>query len=502
MPTDWEWMFSSESGRDSLLRNEIEGLQASASSARAQSARLTSQLARLQGSLDTRLSALSAAFDAYVELGDVREQLAGYPDTSAIRRDAVTAIDTLSRGGRPKALDHRELDYWLSYAVNAVIALVAGAPDAAAEQRATELSPEAEWFIVAAAGALDVGPAVGSRVAPLLICDASLSPRQLVLWRAVGDGIYGDILPRVGEVWRNVIDADADAWVGWVRDQSTSSTPLEALRWLDRETSALVAGAAPRADSASDFSAPTSPVPADQLALGDAKASTKPPVPDAQTGLRGVVITLVGQGMGDEAALLERARTLRAKIEDPTRPAPGGEEVARPEHTVTDEVQDALLATQPGSPARHELLDWIRPSLLAATAAFAQSAQVAVSTDVTLRTDAGLIEVSEDGARPERLQRAEASIAEAHTWPISQLVVPAAAAVLAAFLALLSAVNDRPPAPCCWSWWRSSPPAWRSTHFGCGAAKMAVVGSWWLSCTPGWPTADARPAPPVRRNSR
>ena len=148
--------------------------------------------------------------------------------------------------------------------------------------------------------------------------------------------------------------------------------------------------------------------------------------------------------MGDEAALLERARTLRAKIEDPTRPDPGGEEAAGPERTVTDEVQGALLAAQPGSPARRELLDWVRPGLLAATAAFAESAQVAVSTDVTLRTDAGLIEVSEDGAQPERLQRAEASIAEARTWPITQLVVPAAVAVVAAFLALLTAVNDHP----------------------------------------------------------
>ncbi len=129
VPDDWDWFWAGEGGRDNLLRSEIEGLHSQASAARSQAARLSSQLAKVQGSMETRLSALAAAFDAYVELGDVREQLAGYPDTSAVRRDATAAFEVLTRGGIPERLPDRTPDYWLTDAMNAVIALAAGHPD-------------------------------------------------------------------------------------------------------------------------------------------------------------------------------------------------------------------------------------------------------------------------------------------------------------------------------------------------------------------------------------
>ena len=130
VPDDWEWFWAGESGRDRLLRDEIEGLQGAASVARSQSARLSSQLAHVQGSMERRLSALAAAFDAYVELGDVREQLAGFPDTSATRREATAALRVLTRDGTPERLAEDQSGYWLAPAMNAVIALAAGSADA------------------------------------------------------------------------------------------------------------------------------------------------------------------------------------------------------------------------------------------------------------------------------------------------------------------------------------------------------------------------------------
>ena len=59
VPDDWEWFWAGEGGRDRLLRDEIEGLQGAASVARSQSARLSSQLAQVQGSMERRLSALA-----------------------------------------------------------------------------------------------------------------------------------------------------------------------------------------------------------------------------------------------------------------------------------------------------------------------------------------------------------------------------------------------------------------------------------------------------------
>ena len=167
VPDDWEWFWAGESGRDRLLRDEIEGLHGQASVARSQSARLSSQLAHVQGSMERRLSALAAAFDAYVELGDVREQLAGYPDTSATRREATAALRVLTRDGTPERLDEDQSGYWLAPAMNAVIALAAGSADADAEKRAADRDRDAELFMVAAAGALGVSEQVGGAVAGL-----------------------------------------------------------------------------------------------------------------------------------------------------------------------------------------------------------------------------------------------------------------------------------------------------------------------------------------------
>ena len=185
VPDDWDWFWAGEGGRDNLLRSEIEGLHGQASAARSQAARLSSQLAQVQGSMETRLSALAAAFDAYVELGDVREQLAGYPDTSAVRRDAANAFEVLTRGGIPERLPDRTPDYWLTDAMNAVIALAAGHPDRAAEARAVALDRDAELFLVTAAGALGHGAEVADRVPALLVTDGELTAPQRALWSAV-----------------------------------------------------------------------------------------------------------------------------------------------------------------------------------------------------------------------------------------------------------------------------------------------------------------------------
>ncbi|HEY5822427.1 MAG TPA: hypothetical protein VIT20_10655 [Propionibacteriaceae bacterium] len=417
MPTDWDWFWSSEAGRDRMLRGEIEGLQASAHAASSRSARLSSQLAQLQGSIETRLTALSAAFDAYVELGDVREQLAGYPDTSAIRRDAVTAIDVLSRGGRPEPLDDRGLDYWLSHAVNAVAALVARGGDPDAERRAVELSPDAELFIVAAAGALGVGTSVAGRAPALLTCDGRLSGPQTAIWDAVLAGVFGDCLADVRPVWSGAIDLGEAGWTAWVRRSSQTTGGLAALEWIDRQT--------------------VSPAPQDPPPHDGAEVAS---VSDPRTGLRTVVITLVGQGTGDEAALLARSRVLRARIEDPTANEVEAEPDA-PTAEVTEAVREALLSAPVGSPARRELVSWVAPGLRAAVAVFTGEAQHFGPAEVEVRTDAGVITVTETGAAPQRTQQAEAYLQELNLSPRSRIMVPAVIAGVLAVLALVVTVT-------------------------------------------------------------
>ena len=156
MTDDWQWFWAGEGGRDRILRDEVEGLHAQLSSASSQTHRLSSQLATLSGSIESRLNALSAAFDAYVELGDVREELAAYEEPATVRRAVMEAIDALAGGRAATPVDPRGLDYWLPYAMNAVIGLVEGRPDPAAHDLARSLSPEADPFVVAAPAAHSV----------------------------------------------------------------------------------------------------------------------------------------------------------------------------------------------------------------------------------------------------------------------------------------------------------------------------------------------------------
>lgn len=443
-----------------MLREEIEGLQASASVAYRQSAQLSSRLADLQGSLETRLTALSAAFDAYVELGDVREQLAGFPDTSAVRRDAVAAIETLSRGGRPEAVADRGQHYWLSYAVNAVRALAAGSPDLEAERRAVELSPDAELFIVAAAGGLGHGARVGDRVAPLLTCDGSLNWRQVKLWRALLAGAYGAVLPAVQSVWASALDQTADTWVAWVLSRVGNSATA-ALSWLD----ALTGGKDDRAAAE-----PGAPVAAGALRLaGDA-----PPAPadveNPQAGLRSVVIDLIGLGMGNETELLSRSRVLRARIEAPN----AAEEDVVPEpplRLVTEEVQQALLASEPASDRRRVLLDWVAPGLQAAVTVFDGRAARVDPAPVSVNTEAGSVDVLPTGADPAAVARREQTLAQRNASPAVRIIAPAVLTTVFMVLAVITLVagsargsvapwSPRPwPAARCSTW--SATASWR-----------------------------------------
>lgn len=425
--TDWDWFLSSEAGRDRILRGEIEGLQQRASSANAQSARLSSQLTQLQGSMETRLKALSAAFDAYVELGDVREQLDGCPDTSAVRRDAVLAIDVLSRGGVPDPVEDRGVDYWLAPAVNTVIALVGGGADPATERRAVALSPDAELFVVAAAGALGAGLSVADRVAPLLTCDGSLVARQVVLFSAVLAGVYGPRLDAVHPVWRSALDQSGEVWADWVRASSRTVTAIESLRWLsvhlDLALPPLGTDSPPPLDGAA---AKDKPVAAAELHLvGESRDPADPAVVDPRTGLRAVVVELVGQGIGDEAALLSRSRALRAKIEDPT--APDAETVEVPHRPVTDVVQEALLDPSVGPDLRRELVGWVAPGLVAATRQLGVAAQELAAVEVRVNTEGGILAVGPEGPDPQRLARAETTIAELTAAPLNRILAPAVA---------------------------------------------------------------------------
>ncbi|GAB2582481.1 hypothetical protein [Microlunatus antarcticus] len=417
MPDDWSWFFSSEYGRDRMLREEVEGLQASASASSAQSARLSSQLRTLQGSIESRLQALSTAFDAYVELGDVREQLAAHPDTSAVRRDVLRALTVLEQRGVPEPVDGRDVDYWLVDAANEVLRLAStsGVADVAPTPGTSQ---EHETFVVAALGWLGHGDRVAARVAPLLVGDGALAAPQVLLWRAATHGLYGDVLGTVRESWGTDLDLGGSTWDAFAQRAAGSAEPVAVLR---RFQEVLDGTWTPDV-------APT--------ATADAVPSKDAPPTDDRAALRRLLDALVGAGLGDERALLERARVLRARIEDPG--AVEADPQAEPPRTsTTDLVQQALLDPGTTSDARRRLAAWARPGLEAA----AQEIGVRVAAEqpgpVVASTPLGQVEVGTDGADPARLAQLDVLADQRWATPRSRVLVPGVLAGVALVVGLV-----------------------------------------------------------------
>lgn len=424
MPDDWSWFWAGENGRDNLLRDELEGLQSRAFEASQQSARLSSQLRTLQGSLDSRLQALSTAFDAYVELGDVREQLAGHPDTSAVRRASLRALLTLDAGGVPEPLRPGAVDYWLVGATNEVIALASGAHVARASDGGpdgTAREAEHETFVVAALSWLGHGHRVAGRVAPLLLADGALAAPQVVLWRAAAHGRYPGALPGVEQAWARDLDQTADTWRRFAAQTAKAVTPVQTVRWIR----ALVEG---------EWS-PTGPPPP---AAGDGSDAPEPDQDEDRTALRRVVEALVNAGQGDERVLLERARVLRARIEDPGAPEPDADQEP-PRTPTTVLVQEALLDPRVGAEERRALVGWVRPGLDAAVAAIAAEVAAQRPGPQSVHTEMGQVMVTADGADPARLAELDRYAVSSRTRSRAAVLVPGVGTgvTLVAGLALL-----------------------------------------------------------------
>ncbi len=434
MTDDWGWFFTSEAGRTNLLRSQVDELAASSASAHARSSRLSSQLAQLQGSIESRLDALSEAFDAYVELGDVREQLAAHAETAAVRRDVLAAIDALVGGRRAGRVDPGEADdYWLPHAMNAVMALIAGGRDRTAEARARTLGRQADLFVVVLLGALGHGSLVADRVPELLVTDESLSATQVVLWRAVLDGVYGGpeersaVLDAVGARWRSTLAAGSGAeWRGWVAAQSGAEDAEAELAWvrtlLDGQVLLPLAGRGPRAQPAGSGS------PTEQA--GTASAGS-----DLRAALRTEAGSMIAEGSAAERDLLARAKQLRRRIEDPA--GTGAEPPAEPPRTGVRTLVQQECATTGDPQLRARLLDWLRPGLLQAVEAAAAAPSPEIGP-VEQPTPGGPLRVGPDGPDPDRLAQVRHTISA--RVPESR-VSPAVLAGLAAVLVVAALVG-------------------------------------------------------------
>jgi hypothetical protein len=324
---DW-WTDYRQNRRIEALQGEVEAAYSYAAS---RSRALQSRLSDVQGTLERRLDRLARSFDAFVELSDIRLELAVFDREAAVRHRTRRLLMGLARGAAdPPPLDLDDCPgYWLKPAAEALSALVRG--DSAGEKYAAEAIARDEdrttlFLTLGLATAGRYADAVPwlSRSLPSLGTTVTAVQRQL--WIACADGAFGapgrdHIQRRLTELLDEMPAEAADQQCGlWRQALSGGQTKRTS---LPRE-------------------------------LQNEKALTEPPLlAERLTGLRirvesalqpfdaasasdfaGLLNTLVDEGSPEERTLVARARELRQIIEtggaeQPTAwDAPAGETLA------------------------------------------------------------------------------------------------------------------------------------------------------------------------------
>ena len=124
MSDDW-WAERQQNQRIEALQGEVQAAYRYAAS---RSRALQSKLSQVQGTLERRLDRLAKSFDAFVELSDIRLELAVFDRESAVRHRARRLLMGLAQGaGDPPSLDLDDCPgYWLKPAADGLAALVRG----------------------------------------------------------------------------------------------------------------------------------------------------------------------------------------------------------------------------------------------------------------------------------------------------------------------------------------------------------------------------------------
>jgi hypothetical protein len=213
------------------LQSELSTMGAQLASARSSTRRLQSELSKVTGSLEQRLNRLSAAFDAFVEISDLRITLALFDAHARVRHRARQLYGESPLPGELSDVD----GYWLAPAVAAARATVDGQPVAPHRELANRRDARrATLFHLLATSLLGrPDPAGLGEVLPEL--EATVPMYQRALWTLAAGGHFGaqgrDLVLRRGvAALATLPDAARDsavaAWQAAVRPQRDVASEL------------------------------------------------------------------------------------------------------------------------------------------------------------------------------------------------------------------------------------------------------------------------------------
>jgi hypothetical protein len=423
---------------DNKQNRELERLSDQLAHASYETSSLRSRLAQVQGSLEKRVDKLAKAFDAFVELSDLRQELIGFADSAEVRGHAGRVLAALSSGTALPPPPREVPGYWLGPAVAVVQGLCAG-EDVTAPL--TEASARDErrtaTFLCLALAALGRRTLVRSEWVEVafgkVVADQAVSRVQRTLWEAAGGGALGEpgeqamatllqpALAGTDRSWTDVLATPTGAgWQslgpGWtmpkllddnrINDQAKAATQLQRLR---KAVEAI----------ASDQS-----VLEPAVARADAGLDRGVPGTDEPQSLVDVLRLVIGEGSPAERDVLSRVAELRAEL---SGESPGSGSVDEAAGTF-DDLLAADLKGENGAHLAAFGLRLVAPSVLAGAEELSAKASSDLPAWLEVRVGSQNVKVGRNGPEPRSLSEAEARLRvagqpESEPWWRSGLVV-------------------------------------------------------------------------------
>lgn len=317
---------------DNRQNKQIEQLREDLDYASSETSNLRSRLSKLQGTLESKVNRLSAAFDAFVELSDIRHDLIGFANAAEVRRYAGQLLAALVNGATPPPAPAQVGGYWLSPALVAVQKIHDGA-DASAELAEATGRDERRTSIFLCLALAALGKRHEVREDWLRVAfgkpaaEGTVTRLQRALWLTAARGGFGDTGPALlaellgpapDKNWAITLAGPGSKSRAWlddktVIDQSIAADQLSRLRKAVDGilTDRSVLEPAP-STLATEEPAPE-PVPSKDAKSKDAKGGDDDPgSPDAMVDMLRMVIA---EGSAPERDLIARIGSLRAKLD-------------------------------------------------------------------------------------------------------------------------------------------------------------------------------------------
>lgn len=369
MVNNSEWFWASEYGRDKLLREELEAQAGALAASRVRQQRdtskLRSELRTMQGSLETRLDALTNAFVAFVELDGIRKQLAAFPQHAEARRYAFQDLQVLLDGDIPP--QRPDVDgYWLPPAMSALRPDGSVDPEQAAlaRQRDPHAAPV---FLATAQAAFGAGEAVVAELPKLLTPDdqGTWAEWQLLLWGATLRGAFGPAaLTTLTATFRPLITS-ADDWLEWARAQA-GADDATALEWVTSQLEEFAPRPTPEQETGwtatrtgrpdfvirgsgrfRDTSSRPEPEPEPEPEETPVTVEETSPEENAWESTRAMLVRVlqvhINGGSESEHELLARAEILEEQFNNPLGASKLPDEVPEKRHIVIDALRQTAL---------------------------------------------------------------------------------------------------------------------------------------------------------------